>query len=135
MENDYAQAVVKVLTEIALLYLSSQVLVRSCDNPHVHLYVLVAAYPGKFSFLKHTQDFCLGRKTHVADFIQEQCSAVSLLELSLMLLDGRSEGSLLVAEQFTFNQFGWYGGAVYLDVRHGASAALLMKASGYQFLS
>ena len=52
-----------------------------------------------------------------------------------MLLDGRSEGSLLVAKQFTFNQFRWYGGTVYLDVWHGASAALLMKASGYQFLA
>ena len=121
--------------ELSRKYLRPQVLVRSCDNPHVHLYVLVAAYSGKFPFLKHTQDFCLGRKAHVTDFIQEQCSAISLLELSLMLLDGRSEGSLFVAKQFTFNQFGWYGGAVYLDVRHGASAALLMKASGYQFLA
>ena len=69
------------------------------------------------------------------DFIQKQCAAVSLLELALMLFDGGGESSLFVPKQFTFNEFGRNGCAVYLNVRHCAPVALLVKASGHEFLS
>ena len=126
---------IEVLPEIALFYLGLQVLVGGGYDSYIHFDILVTADAGKFLLLKDSQYFCLGCEAHVTDFIQKQCAAVSLFELALMLFDGGGESSLFVPKQFTFNEFGRNGCAVYLNVRHCAPVALLVKASGHEFLS
>ena len=135
MENDDTETVIEVLPEIALFYLGLQVLVGGGYDSDIDLDILVAADAGEFLLLEDSQNFCLGGEAHVSDFIQEQCAAVSLLELALMLFDSGGKSSLFVSKQFTFNEFGRNGCAVYFNVRHRAPVALLVKASGHEFLS
>lgn len=126
---------VQVFPEIALGYLILKILVRGRHHPHVNSYVLVTADPGELALLQHTQHLGLSGKAHVPDLVQEKSPAVSLLELTLVLLDGRGESAFLVAEQFTFNQFRRDGRTVHLDVRHRASGTLLVETPRNQLLA
>ena len=117
---------VKVFPEVSCGNLCAQVLVCRGNYAHVHLNVFVAADAGELFLLKHTQHLCLGGQGHVPDLVKKQGSAVCLLELSFVLLDGRSEGSFLVAEQLAFYELRRNGGAVYLYIRHCTTGALLV---------
>ena len=58
--HDDTQPVIQVFPEIALLDFLRDVFVCSSHHPDIHIYILVAADPGEFVFLKHPQDFGLG---------------------------------------------------------------------------
>ena len=48
---------------------------------------LSAPHPGYFSFLQRPEDFGLGIRTHIANFVQEQGAAIGLFKLSNTLFD------------------------------------------------
>ena len=89
---------------MALLNLFLEVLVGGGHYAYVHLNVSVAAYAGELALLKDAQDLGLRGKAHIANLVQEQRSAVGLLELALMLLHGRCEGALFVAEELALDE-------------------------------
>ena len=96
---------VKVLSETSLGNLFLEVLVCSCKDSYIDCDVLVASYSAKLLFLKYAENLSLSCKRHIADLIKEECTSVCLLELSLMLLDRRCEGALLVAKQLALYKF------------------------------
>ena len=135
LDEDHAQAVVKVFPEPAGLDLIFQVLVGGRQHAHVHLYILVGTHAADLVLLQGPEHLGLGREAHVADLVQEDGSALGLLELALALLDGRGKGSFFVPEQFTFDEFRGDGRTVHFDEGGGCPAAVLVQGAGHQFLA
>ena len=46
------------------------------------------------------EQFCLGWKTHLADFVEEERPTTSKLELAWFCVLGICEGTALIAEEF-----------------------------------
>ena len=69
------------------------------------------------------------------DFVQEQGAAVGRFNQSLAIGAGSGEGSLLVAEQFGFDQGLGNGGTVYGNHDLALAPALAVQGLGYQFLA
>ena len=73
---------------------------------------LVRTHLPEFSGLEHPQQEGLGLQGEFGDLIQEERSAVGILEIPLAGLGGTGEGSLDMAEQFGVHQFLGEGSAV-----------------------
>ena len=112
-----------------------KILVGGSQYSDIHDDILVASYSRQLLLLKDSEHFCLSRERHVADLIKKECTSVGLFEFAFMLLDGRCKRSLLMSEQFTFNEFRRNRRAVDLDVRRCRTVALLMKIACHQFLA
>ena len=135
MDDDDAQPVVEVFAESALGDFFRQVLVGGGHHADIDRDVLVAAHAGEFLFLQDAEHLGLGRQAHVADLVEEERAAFGLLELALVLLDGRSESALFMAEEFALDEFARNGGAVNFHERGAGARALVVQAPGDQFLA
>ncbi len=109
---DDVQPVEKVLAELPRGHGLFERLVRGGDNAHVGRDRLVAADPLEGAGLQNPQDFGLGGRGHVADFIQEKRPAMALLEFADALERRAGECAALVAEQFAFEKLLRNRGAV-----------------------
>ena len=94
----HIEPVKQVLAELARGHRLLQRPVRRGDDADVHGNRLVAAHALERAGLQHPQDLGLGRRRHVADFIQEQRALVALLELADALQRRAGECAALVAE-------------------------------------
>src|SRR5450631_4217934 len=88
---------------------------RSDENPYIHADGLISANALDFALLKHAQQLRLHGQWHIADLIEENRAVFCLLELPQMAGGGSGKRSLLVAEQFGFDQLRWNRGAVQGD--------------------
>src|SRR5579863_6998135 len=89
-----------------------EVLICGGNHAHVGANCFVTTHALKLLLLKQSQQFWLCRQRHVADFVQKQRSLVGLLELADASAVSTGEGSLLVPEQFAFEQSFRNGGAI-----------------------
>src|SRR5262249_49320102 len=67
--------------------------------------------------LERSKHLGLGSKAHVANLIEEQRTAVCLLELSDLCVVRAGEATAVVAEQLAFDKLLGNGGAVGFDER------------------
>ncbi len=58
----------------------------------------------ELAILNSTQDFRLGERAHVGNFVEEKCARVSHLKLSSKHMHGSGERAALVTEKLTFKQ-------------------------------
>ena len=100
------QSVVQVRAEMPLTNLALQVAVRRRDHTNVRLDGPVAADPLEFLFLQDPQERDLHFRRQLADFVEEDRSAIRRLETSDPLLQGSRERALFVAEQLAGDEFG-----------------------------
>src|ERR1700720_711532 len=89
----------------------------------------------KLALLENTQEFCLRTGMQVADFVQENRSGVSQLELALARGDSASERALFVAEQLAFQKLGRNGGTVNFDERSAGKGTLAMNVRRQQLFA
>ena len=104
MHPDHVQAVEQIFTEFPLLHALFQVLVGGGDDPHIDLHRRVTAHAIKLTIRQHAQQTSLDIKRHIANFIQEQRTAVSLFKATLTDGIGAGKGSFFMAEQLGLNQ-------------------------------
>ena len=80
MDADHVQAVKQVFTKLACLHQCFEILMRGRNDAHVDLDRNVPAHAIELAISQNPQQsgLCVGR--HVADFIQKQGPAVSLLK-------------------------------------------------------
>ena len=71
----------------------------------------------------------------IANFIEEDRSAMGLLELADATLGGAGEGTALVTEEFAFQEISGNGSAVDGDERLGGATAVLIDGAGDEFLA
>ena len=129
------EPVEKILAEKTLVDQDLEVLVGGGDNPHVGLDRGAAADRGVFALLQHAQQPGLGIHRHVADLVEEQGSALGLLETAGGLVLGAGKGALFVSEQFGFDQITGDGGHVDGDKRAVAALAVVVQRTRHQFLA
>ena len=72
---------------------------------------------------------------HLADFVQQQCSLVGLLELADLVANGAGESTTFVAEQFGFQQFVRQRCAVHFHERPFGSVRLFVDETCNDFLA
>src|ERR1700689_691454 len=87
------------------------------------------------ALLKHAEQLRLHGSRHVADLVQKERAAVSLLELACVPLRGASEGTFLVPEQLALDQLRRNRRAVEGDERPRRPVALLVQSARHQLLA
>ena len=82
---DHVQAIVKIFAEPSLLHFLGKILVGGGDDADVDLDLLISADAVEAAFLQDAQKIGLQLGRDVADFIEEDCSAVGQFELAFRL--------------------------------------------------
>ena len=99
-DMDGVDAVVQVFAETAFPYQLFQVHVGGADKPDIHRDGLGAAHAHHAPALNHPQQLGLQVQRDIADFVQEECSAVGLFKLAGVVCMGVRKGAFDVAEEF-----------------------------------
>ena len=96
---EYAQPVVKFFAQMR-----SEFLAGGGKHPGVYRDFVLAAKPPHAQVLEHAQQLWLRGQRHLADLVEKQSAAVSLLKATGRTLHGSRKRALLVAEQLALNQ-------------------------------
>ena len=120
MYREHIDPIIEIGPECTFIDTRLDVLVRGADQSEVDLDFMIAAHPLNLAVFKNAQELGLQWQRHVTDFVKEQRAALGKLHPSLTGLVGTGERAFLMAENFRFEQFGWYGGAIH---RHEPATA------------
>src|SRR5260370_1926278 len=131
--NDF-DAVVEVFAESAPGKFLLQVLVGGGQNADIHWDGGAAAHTFHHALLQNAQDLGLGGEAEVANFVQEQGSAIGVLELAYAGIDAGGD-ALFNSEQLAFHQGFRQRGAVERHERLARARAGIVDGLGYQFLA
>ena len=108
---------------------------RRRQHPHIDRNIGFAAQPLDAAFLQHAQQFALGVRVQVADFIQEERAAVGLLETADAPGLRAGERAAFVPEEFALQQRVRDGRAIDGDERLVRPVAVLVNRPRDQFLA
>lgn len=129
------QAEEQILAEEALVDELAQVAVRRRDDAHVRFHGHAPADGRVLSLLQHAQESRLRLQRHVADFIEEERTAFSLLEPSDAAPGRAGERALLMAEQIGLDQLARDRRHVDGDERTVPALAVIVQRAGDEFLA
>src|SRR4030042_2817778 len=115
MDGYYMNPVIKVFSETACFHLSLQVLVGSHNNSGINFYRFSASNRIELFLLQYSQELCLNRERHIADFIQEDGAFMSLRKEPFRIPDCTGKGTFFMSEQFTFQKSFRNGSTVYTN--------------------
>ena len=129
-------SVIEILSEGALLDHLLQVAVGAADQTDIYFFGRKAADTLDFIILQDTEQLCLKRKGHFADFVQKQGSGVSQLKFShFSFLQGSGKGTFFIAEKLGFHQFFGDRSAVDFDKRLTFAQAHFLDGRGKELLA
>ena len=131
----HVEAVEQVLPEPPLKDLLLQIPVGGSNDPHVHLQGLLSTDPLKALVLQHPQNLYLHVLVDLPNLVQKDCPPICQLEAPPLSCGRPGEGSLLVAEQLTFQQALGQGGTVHLNEGLVLSGGKVVEGVGNQLLS
>src|ERR1700710_653799 len=107
----------KVCPEPAFLHGSLHVLVRCRDHPYIHINGFKTAQAFNLAFLDKTQQGGLTLVRQVANFVEEQRSAMRLFDSPYLALRGTGERSAFVAEQLRMQEIRGNSAAIHRHER------------------
>ena len=125
----------QVLAEDVLLNQAEQVLVGRRDDAHVDLAHAGVADHADFPVLQDTEEFDLHRGTGLADFVQEDRTALGGLEETGAGLGRAGERTSDIAEELAFQQPLGYAATVYRHEWSRGTRAGVVNRPGHQFLA
>src|ERR1044072_3012110 len=99
INRDDAEAVKKIGAEILSLDLLFQCAMRRADDAHIDGNRFVAAESFNPPLFERAQQLCLDISAHVPDFIEEQGTAVCLLELAFAACGSARKCAFFVAKK------------------------------------
>src|SRR6185295_3666918 len=117
-ERNHIEPIEQVGAKLAALDLFIQSFVCSGNDPDIDSNRCVRSKRFKALLFKNSKHLRLDSQTHIADFVEQQRSAVGLLELASLCLSCAGERAFGVAEQFGLDQLFGYRCAVELDEWH-----------------
>src|SRR6266516_4456945 len=135
MNRHDVEPVVQVLPEFSGRDFILESLVRRCDYAHIDRNRFSTSDPCDHVVLKHAQNFCLRRQTHIADFVEEERAFVCLLEFAGAISDRTRERSFHVTEQLALNELARNRSAIYLDERLTRTRRHTVKGARDQLFS
>src|SRR3990170_3262278 len=112
MDGYHIQPVKQVFAKFPTAHCSLQVFVGCCQDTHINFNNLYTAYPLQFLFLQDTQEFRLGMRMHISNFIQKNSSFICHLKESLFGLCCPCECPFFISKQFAFKEVSRNGGTV-----------------------
>src|SRR6266542_4289750 len=134
-DRKHEDPVIQVLPERTFLDERFEIAVCRDDDACVDDDRPLATDAFQFAFLQQPEQLGLHLDRHVADFVEEQRTAMCLFELA-EVPGGRSrEGAFLVSEQLRFDQLRRHGRAVHVDERLIAASASLVNGACDELLS
>ena len=135
LHADHVQPMEEVLAEEAARHAVLEVLVGGSDDAHIDAHRGLAADAIEFAFGQHPQQARLQRRRHVADLVEEQRAAVSLLETPAALRVGAGERAFLVAEELRLQQLRGDRRGVERDERPRGARAVVVQRAGHELLA
>jgi Mg chelatase-like protein len=129
------EPVVEVLAELALSDHRLGIAVGGCDHAHVNLFGAAGTYPDNLTDFEDTQKLGLKGQRQFADLVQEDGAAVGGLEVPRLGLDGSSESTFLVAEEFGLGQAFGNGCTIDSDEWFTSAVTVMMDCAGDPFLA
>ena len=134
-QPDHIQAVQQVFAEQAELDPLLQILVRSRNHPHIGLDRCMTTHAVKTTLAQNPQQARLQLKRHIANFIEEQGTAIGLLKAPAPLTLCAGESAPLVAEQFALEQL--FGDSRRIDGHEWTACArrVLVQSARDQLLA
>lgn len=102
LNGHHIEAIEQIFAEGSFPNAVGQVLVGRGDEPDVNGDRAGSPDPLKFSFLQDAQQFDLHRGRTLADFIEEQCTAIGDLKTSGLHLHGLGKRASFMAKELAF---------------------------------
>ena len=100
----YMDPVVQIGTETSGGHFGSQIAVGRGQKAHMQAYRTLPAYPLYFALLDHPQQLGLHGSRHFRNFIQQQRTALRLLELAGMAAERTGKRAFFMPEQYRLEQ-------------------------------
>ena len=94
-----------------------------------------AAEAAHSGILQHAQQFGLGANGHLANFVEQQSSSLSVLEAADGAFDGAGKGALFMPKELAFHEGLRQSRAIDRHKRTATPRAQLMDRAGHQFLA
>ena len=126
---------IEVLAQMSVADGFFGIFIRGGENADVHRRFALAAKAADFAIFQYAQQFCLRRRGHFADFIEQQSAAVGEFEAADAPFGRAGEGAALVAENFAFHQRFGNRGAIDGDERAAGARRKLVNAARDDFLA
>ena len=134
-DGDDGEAVKKIFAKFIFLDGGFEIAMRGGEDAHIDTNVFVAADALEGAFLEDAEKFRLCVGMEVADFVEEDSSAVGLLEFANAAIGRAGEGAAFVTEQFAFQEIAGNGGAIHCDERFVGAIAVLINGARDEFLA
>ena len=133
--GDDIQPEIEVFAKRARLIRRFQVAVRCRDHADVYWNFVVASDRPHFSFLQYAQEFGLHLQGKLADFVEEDGSAIRGIKKPCFRLQRSRKCALFVAEELAFHQRGHKRSAVHGNKRHLSERTAEMNGARDEFLA
>ncbi len=132
---EHLEPVEQILAKIPALHRLLQIAVGGRNHADVGLLRPRAAEPLELALLQDPQKLGLGRRAHLADFVQEQHAAGCQLDLAGLGLLSAGEGAAFVSEQLGFEKLLGQRRAVERDEWSARPRRRAMDESRHDFLA
>ena len=117
MQRKHIKTVVKVFPKATLCNLFNQVSVCRGNHADIQINDFIATQPLKLALLQDTQQLRLQCQGHLGHFVEQDRSAIGLLEFSSPSLMCAGVGALLITKQHRFEHVFGDSGTVHSDER------------------
>ena len=134
-KRNHVEAIEEIFAEVALGDLFFEILVGGGDEAHIDAQGLRAADRREQLVVEGAEHLGLGFEAHVADFVEEERSAVGALEGAALLRRSAGLRAVAIAEELGLDVRLGNGGAVELDEDAVAAQALGVNGAGDEFLA
>src|SRR5580704_2997155 len=135
LHGEGVEAIVEILAQTLVGERLGNVDVGCGQNADVDFDDGAAAEAGELLILQHVQKFRLQKGRHLANFVEQNGSAVAQFEFTRFGVVCSREGALLVAEQFALEEVGGNGGAIYFQERAMGAWGKLVDQASENFLA
>src|SRR6185312_11921958 len=108
---------------------------RCGNDADIHADWRLPAHSVELPFGQHAKETSLQRRRHVTNLIEEQRTAIGLLEAPATLSLGTGERALLVAEQLRFQQVSRNGGCVEGNEGFAGARTVVVQGAGHELLA
>src|SRR5262245_9527552 len=92
-KGNYVEAIEEILAEAAVGNLLLEILVGGGDDADIHADRLIGTDGFEALLFEHPENFGLRAEAHVADLVEEERAAISLLELAHFVVNGAGEAA------------------------------------------
>jgi hypothetical protein len=125
----------EVAAEFVIFDAVFEIAVSGNNDADIDLYGFVAADAFDFAFLKHAEKFGLHGNGHIADLVEEESTALGLLEFSDVASRGAGERTFFVPEELGLDQFCGDSRAIESDEGAFVARGFLVNGARDQFFS